>query len=532
MNTTLLSRPVRKLAVAAAVLAVAAAVTVPGAATAYQVRGAISDLAATSDTPGTIDVDWTAPRRAAPDDYRVRWARSGESWPSWRDATGNLYPTTSSQRITDLDEGVAYKVQVRARYRAGYGWSGPWEDVTATVAATLIATVTTTTTPPPTTTTTTTTPPPTTTTTTTTPPPTTTTTPPPTTTTTTTTPPPTTTVPYERPGRIGSVSDAALGSNPWSSPALGIEPTGPRPPRVDDDPPVVVVDNDPPVVVDDPLVALQQTSGPEPVDYPADATTTAVLIVDGDAASARLVPALDSQGFRTIHDEDWYRVELDEDIHYLFETADVPPLNIIKIFDSDGTQLQTSHVGKNNHQYSYPQLLNKLPFTPDAGGTFYVSVTGLAPGAGRDYQLSARSDDYPADRTTTAVLTVGGSIQVDIMRTRENPQSTFTDDHDWIRVKDLQLNTNYRIVWDVACRHEGIIEALYFEVGSSVPLTYAEIERETDGWCTDLTTVFRPRFLTGDFFISVTARGSDFPNASQYPFMGVVGVLTVTEIPA
>ena len=126
MNTTLLSRPVRRLAVAAAVLAVAAAVTVPGAATAYQVRGAISGLAATSTTPGTIDVDWTAPTGAAPDDYRVRWARSGESWPSWRDAAGNLYPTTSSQRITDLDEGVTYKIEVRARYRAGYGWSGPW----------------------------------------------------------------------------------------------------------------------------------------------------------------------------------------------------------------------------------------------------------------------------------------------------------------------------------------------------------------------------------------------------------------------
>ena len=116
------------------------------------------------------------------------------------------------------------------------------------------------------------------------------------------------------------------------------------------------------------------------------------------------------------------------------------------------------------------------------------------------------------------------------MRTRENPHSSATDDKDYIRLKNLQANTSYRIVWDVACINEGIIVGIYHGVGSQVRDTSADIDRATDGWCTDLTTVFRPRF-DGDYFIAVSARGSDFPNAGRYPFFGVEGTLSISQIP-
>ena len=58
------------------------------------------------------------------------------------------------------------------------------------------------------------------------------------------------------------------------------------------------------------------------------------------------------------------------------------------------------------------------------------------------------------------------------------------------------------------------------------------ISRETDGWCTDVTVEFTPP-LGGDYFISVGARGSDFPGADnppRYPFQGVWGTLTVKRV--
>ena len=128
------SRPARKLMLAALVLAVATFEVVPAVATAQQDDGAISALTLTSDTPGTLDVSWEAPTGAAPTDYRVNWARSGEDYPPWTDNTANLHPTTTSQQLTDLDEDVEYKVRVRARYHDG-PWSGPWAEATRQVAA-------------------------------------------------------------------------------------------------------------------------------------------------------------------------------------------------------------------------------------------------------------------------------------------------------------------------------------------------------------------------------------------------------------
>ena len=128
------SWPARKLTLAALVLAVATFGVVPAVATAQQDDGSISALTLTSDTPGVLDVSWDAPTGAAPTDYRVNWARSGEDYPSWTDNTANLHPTTTSQQLTDLDEGVEYKVRVRARYydgaRAENPWSGPWAEAT------------------------------------------------------------------------------------------------------------------------------------------------------------------------------------------------------------------------------------------------------------------------------------------------------------------------------------------------------------------------------------------------------------------
>ena len=72
------------------------------------------------------------PAGAVPTDYRVRWAAVGDPYLTWSDLSGNAFPNATSLDIGDLTVGVAYRVQVRARYRSGRfesaAWSGPWAE--------------------------------------------------------------------------------------------------------------------------------------------------------------------------------------------------------------------------------------------------------------------------------------------------------------------------------------------------------------------------------------------------------------------
>ena len=68
----------------------------------------------------------------------MNWAKSAENFPSYTENYGNAYPTTNSHPVTGLDEGVEYKVRVRARYRGDQltegqnPWATPWSG-TATI---------------------------------------------------------------------------------------------------------------------------------------------------------------------------------------------------------------------------------------------------------------------------------------------------------------------------------------------------------------------------------------------------------------
>ena len=490
--------------------------------------GSISALTLTSDTPGTLDVSWDAPTGAAPTDYRVNWARSGEDYPPWTDNTANHQPTTTSQQLTGLDEGVEYKVRVRARYydgaRAENPWSGPWAEATRQVAAEPPSVVRSADDPP---------------------------------------------VPLEPPKLTVIEPDDPLVALQQSAdgPVIELDTDEPDDPPVTLAPPqfaVIELDTDDP---DDPLVALQQSDGsvsePADGDLPADTTTTGVLIVDGNGVTGRHTDNvtdrnLDSNGNRHhfIHsdlyaaeDVDWYAVDLEANTFYQFDvkTGGNLPVYRLKIYDSAGNPaMVTVGTGDDERQVavdnnfgvgglreSHSGLLNALPFQPATAGRYYVSIAapngGIAPN--RVYTLSVQSDDYESGTSTTAVVAVGGSIRTYIMRTETNASSTTTRDFDTIKVT-LQANTRYRIVWDVACLHEGIIRGVD---DTNRPWVLRQtISRETDGWCTNLTIEFTPP-VGGDYFITVSARGSDFPkngpsNPSRYPFKGVWGTLTVKRI--
>ena len=98
-----------------------------------QEEGVVSGLTLTSDSPGTLAMSWDVPDQT-PTDYRVNWGKSAEDFPSYAENDGNAYPTTNSHTVTGLDEGIEYKVRVRARYRGDElnegqtQWSTPWSE--------------------------------------------------------------------------------------------------------------------------------------------------------------------------------------------------------------------------------------------------------------------------------------------------------------------------------------------------------------------------------------------------------------------
>ena len=83
-----------------------------------------------SANPGELSAEWDAPGETARD-YRVSWAKVGESFRTWTDLDYNAFPTAASLTISGLEGGSRYKVMVRARYEGG---AGPWTgEVEATV---------------------------------------------------------------------------------------------------------------------------------------------------------------------------------------------------------------------------------------------------------------------------------------------------------------------------------------------------------------------------------------------------------------
>ena len=91
----------------------------------------ISRITLSSTAPGTIHATWDVPGEA-PANYRVSWAKTGESYLPLTNSAGNTFPSVPSQTITGLEEGGEYRVRVLAGYGDTSGdWSG---DVIITVA--------------------------------------------------------------------------------------------------------------------------------------------------------------------------------------------------------------------------------------------------------------------------------------------------------------------------------------------------------------------------------------------------------------
>ena len=282
--------------------------------------------------------------------------------------------------------------------------------------------------------------------------------------------------------------------------------------------------------VSDPSV---ESSEPTCDDLPESTTTTGRLIVDGDGVKGQ---------HQTQGDADWYSVDLEADTYYQF-TANPGkkglPYYTLRIFNDQGVEQRNSLIAKKDDAYHSPDRRNVLPFRTQTTGTYYVSIEAWrGNGSAVAYTLAMSSDDYSDDVYTKATFAVDASgrnfenFQNYLMRTSDDPEDSETSDVDWIHVS-LKANTTYKIIYDVACLHEGIIAGVYDAIGTLIPDTEAFFKsNEKIRWCGDITTRFTPA-SDGEYYIAVTARGanhpkSGVPNSNWNTFTGVQGTLSIT----
>ena len=266
-------------------------------------------------------------------------------------------------------------------------------------------------------------------------------------------------------------------------------------------------------------------------DLPGDTTTTGRLVVDGDGVKGQHASARDA---------DWYAVSLDAGVDYQFDVVDAPPVYLLKIHDDQGTELRTSAIAPvgDTPYYQHPNRVNSLPFRTDQAGAYYVSIASPKGGHAPDrvYTLSAQSDDYSADTSTTAVAELGELTRVYLMRTSSDPDDTATNDVDWVRAS-LLANVRYHISFDVGkCPQTAVIEGIHDADGTAIPMTSSSKACSASMYFTPTTK--------GDYYIAVTGKGSQFVDKEdvdadgrlkgtyhdRYPFIGADAVLVVSLV--
>ena len=284
--------------------------------------------------------------------------------------------------------------------------------------------------------------------------------------------------------------------------------------------------------VSSPLVEFDE---PTCGDLPGDTATAGRLVVAGAGVEGQ---------HHTSTDVDWYAVSLDAGVDYQFDadpTDPQPRLYLLKIHDDQGTELRSSAIapveGPQNY-YQHPNRVNSLPFRTDQAGAYYVSIASPKGGEAPDrvYTLTARSDDHPADTSTTAVAELGELTRVHLMRTSSDPDDTATNDVDWVRAS-LLANVRYHISFDVGkCPQTAVIEGIHDADGTAIPMT------SSSGACS-ASLYFTPP-TKADYYIAVTGKGSQFVDKDdvdddgrlkgtyhdRYPFTGADAVLVVSLV--
>ncbi len=208
----------------------------------------------------------------------------------------------------------------------------------------------------------------------------------------------------------------------------------------------------------------------------------------------------------TAGDEDWFRVTLESGREYVIDLEGSPtgggslgdPL-LIGIFDSGGTLIP----GTKNDD-SGTGFNSRLVFTPEEGGTHFISAGAIGGGTG-DYTVSLEEvsgpadplDDFASNTSTAGAVDVGGSATGEIET---------AGDKDWFRVT-LDSGREYVIGLEGAPTDGGslgdpLLVGLYDSGGTLIPGT----KDDDGGTGFNSRLVFTPE-QSGTHFISAGAIG-------------------------
>ena len=164
-------------------------------------------------------------------------------------------------------------------------------------------------------------------------------------------------------------------------------------------------------------------------DYAANPATTGTVVVGGSATGTIGTPG----------DRDWFAVELEAGQPYRFDLeGSVTRRGALHdpylrgIYDEEGDRI--ARTGNDDDGVG---LNSRVYFTPDDGGTYYVSAGADSNDVGT-YRLKVTDlsdDDYAANSTTTGTVVVGGSATGNL---------EYIGDTDWFAVT-LEAGQPYRI---------------------------------------------------------------------------------------
>ena len=167
-----------------------------------------------------------------------------------------------------------------------------------------------------------------------------------------------------------------------------------------------------------------------------------------------------------------------------------------------------------------------MAYRPDETRTYYVAARNI--GTNRVF---ARSDDAPADTTTTLAITPGEVVRNYVMRMTDGPDADTDEDVDvdWVKLEGLVDDTTYRIAYGTGwCFHTSIIEGIYDSSGVRVAGAAGATTEASCGRFNSRT--FRPPF-GGDYYVALSSKGADKddprfqPGSHRKRFVGTYGRL-------
>ena len=229
-----------------------------------------------------------------------------------------------------------------------------------------------------------------------------------------------------------------------------------------------------------------------------------------------------------LNDRDWYRVELEADVPYVFDAylndpRKPDPVWLYGVYNSNGNSLEIEYV----HRHVLRDYLadtgarvdfdpkGRAYFMPSSTGTYFVNAGVKHTKTANYYVAYAEADTESKDTTTPAFVASGSVYHGEFFTPHGTLPDTKENDVDWIRVS-LQKGENYQFLVDVPGVFTKVdILAVYDSAGvevsnsvsgtSQLPTDDRGFFRPNKSW---VGANFQPE-TTSDYYVEVTGSSAE-----------------------